>query len=339
MTAVIDIAPELGVSATCAAFGVPRASYYRKRAPVLGPKPRRASPARRLCDAERGAVLAVLHEPRFVDLAPAQVHATLLEEGRYLCSLRTMHRVLAENAEARERRDQLRHPNYTRPQLLATRPNELWSWDITKLLGPAKWTYFYMYVVLDVFSRYVVGWMIAHRESAALAHKLIAETCERQRIAAGQLTLHADRGSSMTSKPVALLLADLGVTKTHSRPHVSDDNPFSESHFKTLKYRPETPERFGAIEDARGWGGDLIDWYNHEHHHSGLAMLTPADVHLDRVEQRVAERQGVLDAAFYAHPERFPRGRPTAQRPAREVWINKPLQLPSTTESSVALAH
>ena len=339
MNAVIDIAPELGVSATCAAFGVPRASYYRKRAPMLGPKPRRASPARRLCDAERGAVLAVLHEPRFVDLAPAQVHATLLEEGRYVCSLRTMHRVLAENTETRERRDQLRHPSYTRPQLLATRPNELWSWDITKLLGPAKWTYFYMYVVLDVFSRYVVGWMIAHRESAALAHKLIAEACERQRIAAGQLTLHADRGSSMTSKPVALLLADLGVTKTHSRPHVSDDNPFSEAHFKTLKYRPETPERFGAIEDARGWGVDLIDWYNHEHHHSGLAMLTPADVHLGRVEQRVAERQAVLDAAFHAHPERFPHGRPIAQRPEREVWINKPLQLPSATESSVALAH
>jgi putative transposase len=339
MNTVIDIAPELGVSATCGAFGVPRASYYRKRAPVLGPKPRRVSPARRMCDAERGAVLAVLHEPRFVDLAPAQVHATLLEEGRYLCSLRTMHRVLAENAETRERRDQLRHPSYTRPQLLATRPNELWSWDITKLLGPAKWTYFHLYVLLDVFSRYVVGWTIAHRESAALAQKLIAETCERQGIAAGQLTLHADRGSSMTSKPVAFLLADLGVTKTHSRPHVSDDNPFSESHFKTLKYRPETPERFGAIEDARGWGSDLIDWYNHEHHHSGLAMLTPADVHFGRVEQRVAERQVVLDAAFHAHPERFPHGRPIVQRPSREVWINKPAQLPSTTEPSFALAH
>jgi len=339
MNAVIDIASELGVSATCAAFGVPRASYYRKRAPMLGPKIRRASPPRRLCDAERAAVLAVLHEPRFVDLAPAQVHATLLDEGRYMCSLRTMHRVLAENAETRERRDQLRHPSYTRPQLLATRPNELWSWDITKLLGPAKWTYFYMYVVLDVFSRYVVAWMIAHRESAALAQKLIAEACERQRIAAGQLTLHADRGSSMTSKSVALLLADLGVTKTHSRPHVSDDNPFSEAHFKTLKYRPETPERFGAIEDARGWGGGLINWYNHEHHHSGLAMLTPADVHFGRVEQRVAERQAVLEAALRAHPERFPHGRPIAQRPEPEVWINKPLQLPSTTESSIALGH
>ena len=339
MNAVIDIAPELGVRATCAAFGVPHASYYRKRAPMLGPKPRRASPARRLCDAERGAVLAVLHEPRFADLAPAQVHATLLEEGRYLCSLRTMHRVLEQNAAARERRDQLRHPSYTRPQLLATRPNELWSWDITKLLGPAKWTYFHLYVLLDVFSRYVVGWTIAHRESAALAQKLIAETCERQGIAAGQLTLHADRGSSMTSKPVAFLLADLGVTKTHSRPHVSDDNPYSESHFKTLKYRPKTPERFGTIEDARSWGGDLIDWYNHEHHHSGLAMLTPADVHFGRVEQRVAERQAVLDTAFHGHPERFPHGRPIAQRPSREVWINKPLQLTSTTESSVALAH
>ena len=336
MNAVIDIAPELGVSATCAAFGVPRASYYRRRAPILGPKLRRPSPARRLCEVERGTVLAVLHEPRFVDLAPAQVHATLLEEGRYLCSLRTMHRVLAENSELRERRNQLRHPSYARPQLMATRPNELWSWDITKLLGPAKWTYFYLYVLLDVFSRYVVGWMVAHRESAALAHKLIAQTCERHAIARGQLTLHADRGSSMTSKPVALLLADLGVTKTHSRPHVSDDNPFSEAHFKTFKYRPETPERFGEIEDARGWASDLVDWYNHEHHHSGLAMLTPADVHFGRVEQRVAERQAVLDAAFHAHPERFPRGRPIAQRPPREVWINKPMQLPTSASAATS---
>lgn len=339
MNAVIDIAPELGVSATCAAFGVARASYYRKRAPMHGPKPRRQSPARRLCDAERAEVLDVLHQERFADLAPAQVHATLLEEGRYLCSLRTMHRVLSENAEARERRNQLRHPSYTAPQLMASRPNELWSWDITKLLGPAKWTYFYLYVILDVFSRYVVGWMVAHRESAALAQKLIEETCERQGILPGQLTLHADRGSSMTSKPVAFLLADLGVTKTHSRPHVSDDNPFSEANFKTLKYRPETPDQFGGIEHVRGWAGDLMPWYNFEHHHSGLAMLTPADVHFGRVEQRIAERQAVLDAAFHAHPERFPRGRPIAQRPSREVWINKPRDLPSMSEATIAIAH
>jgi putative transposase len=273
-------------------------------------------------------VLEVLHEQRFVDLAPAEVFATLLEEGRYLCSIRTMHRILAENAEVRERRDQLRHPAYAKPELLATGPNELWSWDITKLSGPAKWTYYYLYVILDVFSRYVVGWLVAHRESAALAKRLIAHTCERQGIEPGQLTVHADRGSSMTSKSVAFLLADLGVTKTHSRPHVSDDNPFSEAQFKTLKYRPDFPGRFGEIEDARAFGADFFPWYNDEHHHLALGMLTPADVHHGLVEQRVAERQVVLDAAFDAHPERFPRGRPMAARPAREVWINKPREAP-----------
>jgi putative transposase len=324
MQTVISTAPRLGVLATCAAFGVALATYYRHRAPRVGPKPARRAPARRLADIERRQVLDVLHEPRFVDLAPAQVFATLLEEGRYLCSVRTMHRVLAENSELRERRDQLRHPAYAKPELLATGPNQLWSWDITKLLGPAKWTYYYLYVILDVFSRYVVGWMVAHGESSALAKKLIAETCERQRIGRGQLTIHADRGSSMTSKPVAFLLADLGVTKTHSRPHVSDDNPYSESHFKTLKYRPDFPDRFGEIEDARGFCGDFFPWYNHEHHHAGLGMLTPADVHHGLVDQRVAERQAVLDAAFAQHPARFPHGRPIARRPAREVWINKP---------------
>jgi putative transposase len=277
-------------------------------------------------DEERQTVLDVLHEPRFADLAPAQVFATLLEEGRYLCSLRTMHRILGEHAEVRERRDQLRHPAYARPELLATRPNELWSWDITKLLGPQKWTYFYVYVILDVFSRYVVGWMVAHRESAALAEKLIEETCVRQRIESGQLTLHADRGSSMTSKPVAFLLADLGVTKTHSRPHVSDDNPFSEAHFKTMKYRPDFPDRFGELEDARAFCCDFFAWYNDEHHHSALGLLTPGDVHHGRTQQRTAERQAVLDRAFAAHPERFPHGRPIAPRPPREVWINKPTQ-------------
>ena len=305
---------------------VPRSTCYRERAPMVGPKRKRPSPPRRLCDAERTVVLDVLHEPRFVDLAPAEVHATLLEEGRYFCSVRTMHRILAEHAEVRERRDQLRHPQYSRPELLATAPCQLWSWDITKLPGPAKWTYFYLYVIIDVFSRYIVGWMVAHRESAALAQKLISETCTREGIEKNQLTLHADRGSSMTSKPVAFLLADLGVTKTHSRPYVSDDNPFSESHFKTLKYRPGFPERFGEIEDARGFCRDFFGWYNAEHHHVGLGMLTPADVHQGRVEECVAERQRVLDAAFEVHPERFPKGRPVVQAPAREVWINKPQQ-------------
>jgi putative transposase len=325
MNTVVDVAPRLGVSITCAAFGVARPTYYRKRRPVLGPKRRRPSPPRRLSEGERREILDVLHEPRFIDLAPAEVFAALLEEGRYLASLRTMHRILSEHTEARERRDQLRHPNYSRPELMATGPKQLWSWDITKLLGPQKWTYFYLYVILDVFSRYVVGWMVAHRESAALAEKLIAETCERQRITPGALTLHADRGASMTSKPVALMLADLGVTKTHSRPHVSNDNPFSEAQFKTMKYRPDFPKRFGAIEDARGFCTDFFAWYNHDHHHAALGLLTPDDVHHDLVTQRVAERQRVLDLAFAAHPERFTRGRPTPPSPPREVWINKPI--------------
>ena len=190
-----------------------------------------------------------------------------------------MHRILAENGELRERRNQLRHPQYKKPELLATGPNQVWTWDITKLLGPAKWTYFHLYVILDIFSRYVVGWMVAPRETAELAKRLIADTCQKQGIIAGTLTIHADRGTSMTSKPVALLMADLGVTKTHSRPHVSDDNPYSESQFKTLKYRPEFPERFGSIEDSRAFGQTFFPWYNQEHHHSGIALLTPEMLH------------------------------------------------------------
>lgn len=331
MATVLQAAPALGIVATCAAFGIARATYYRHVAPMFGPKVKHPSPPRRLSDDERKAVLAVLHEPRFVDLAPAEVFATLLEEGAYLCSLRTMHRVLEENGEIRERRNQLRNPSYAKPELMATGPNQLWSWDITKLKGPAKWTYYYLYVILDVFSRYVVGWMVAYREAATLAEKLIAESCERQEIARGTLTIHADRGTSMKSKPVALLMSDLGVTKSHSRPHVSDDNPFSEAHFKTLKYRPDFPARFGELEDARGFCRDFFAWYNDDHHHSGIGMLTPSDVHYDLVDERISQRQAALDAAFAAHPERFPRGRPTARRPAREVWINKPSGAPGAT--------
>jgi putative transposase len=279
---------------------------------------------RKLPPAERQAVLDVLHEPRFADLAPAEVQATLLDEERYLCSVRTMYRVLDENQEVRERRDQLRHPGYTAPELLATRPNELWSWDITKLLGPAKWTYCYLYVILDVFSRYVVGWTVAYRELASIAERLLAETCRRQQIAPGQLTIHAERGSSMTSKPVAFLLADLGVTKTHSRPHVSNDNPYSEAQFKTLKYRPEFPERFVTIEHARAHGQDFFCWYNTEHRHAGLAILTPRDVHFGLVEARLAARAAVMARAYAEHPERFPRGLPRVPAPSKEVWINKP---------------
>ena len=325
MQTVAEIGPRLGVAATCAALGVARASYYREIRPKAATATERRSP-RALTQEERGAVLEILNEPRFADLAPAEVYAQLLDEERYVCSVRTMYRILAANGEVRERRNQLRHPSYARPELLATRPNQLWSWDITKLKGPRKWTYFYLYVILDVFSRYVVGWMVAHRESATLAKRLIEETCKRQGVSPGELTLHADRGSSMRSKTLALLLSDLGVTKTHSRPHVSNDNPFSEAHFKTIKYRPEFPERFGSIEDARGISGDLLGWYNNEHHHVGLGLLTPHDVHYGFAEVRVAERARVLEAAYAAHPERFPHGPPTPPEPPTEVWINRPLE-------------
>jgi putative transposase len=332
---VTQIGPELGIAPTCAALGLPRSTYYRRRRPQSA-LPARARSPRALSVGEQAAVLDVLHEPRFVDLAPAEVYATLLDEGAYLCSERTMYRLLAAQHEGRERRNQLRHPHYTAPELLARQPNELWSWDITKLLGPAKWTYFYLYVMLDIFSRYVVGWMVAHGESATLAERFIHETCTRQRIAREQLTIHADRGSAMTSKSVAFLLADLGITKSHSRPHVSNDNPFSEAQFKTLKYRPAFPARFGSIQDARAHCHVFFPWYNTEHHHSGLGLLTPADVHRGLAEQRVAARATVLTAAYAAHPERFPSGLPHPPPRPVEVWINPPKA--AATEETRTLA-
>jgi putative transposase len=336
MATVAQIGPRLGIGPTCAALGLPRATYYRRRRPPRVAPPRRRPPPRALSAGERDVVLALLHDPRFVDHAPAEFYATLLDAGQYLCSERTMYRLLAAHAEVRERRDQLRHPVYAAPELMAGRPNELWSWDITKLLGPAKWTYFYLYVMLDVFSRYVVGWMVAHRESATLAERFIHETCARQGIGRDQLTIHADRGSAMTSKPVALLLADLGVTKTHGRPHVSNDNPFSEAQFKTFKYRPTFPDRFGSIQDARAHGQEFFAWYNEDHHHSGLGLLTPHDVHFGLAAHRLALRADVLAAAYAAHPERFPAGQPAPAAAPTEVWINPPK--PRALEE-VALTH
>jgi putative transposase len=313
----------VGTAPLCLALGLPRATYYRALKPKV-PGASRAPPPRALSPDETTQVLAVLHEPRFMDLAPSEVYATLLDEGRYLCSERTMYRILARHGESRERRDQLVHPPRKAPELLATKPNELWSWDITKLPGPARWTYFHLYVILDVFSRYVVGWMVAHRESAALAEKLIQTTCQRQGIARGQLTVHADNGPSMTSKSVAFLLADLGVTKTHSRPYVSNDNPFSEAYFKTQKYRPDFPGRFGTLEEARACTSDFVGWYNTEHHHAGLALLTPHDVHHGLARVRLDARAVVLGQAHQTHPERFPHGLPHPGHPPTEVWINKP---------------
>ena len=328
MSAVTQLTVNVGTSAACRALHVPRASYYgdRRKASASAVATARPFPARALRPAEREAVLARLHEERFQDRSPAAVYATLLDEGEYLCSIRSMHRLLKQRGESRERRDQLTHPPYQKPELLATAPNQLWSWDITKLLGPARWTYFYLYVILDIFSRYVTGWMVAMRESAELAKRLIEESCIKQNIPPGQLTLHADRGSSMNSKPVAFLLADLGVTKTHSRPHLSNDNPYSESQFRTLKYRPEFPDRFGCIQDSRAFSQGFFRWYNEEHRHSGLGLLTPAMVHYGQAERILQQRQAVLDVAYQLHPERFVRIAPKPPQLPTEVWINKPAQ-------------
>jgi len=318
MAAVQQLAPDVGILAACVALGVVRSSFYRRLRPAVVAQPRSASP-RALSPSERQTVLAHLHEERFQDCSPAAVQATLLDEGVYRCSIRTMYRILEQHAETRERRDQRIHPVYKKPELLATAPNELWSWDITKLMGPAKWTYFYLYVILDVFSRYVVGWMVAPRESAELARKLIEDTCSKQQIHSGQLTIHADRGSSMTSKPVAFLMADLGVTKTHSRPYVSDDNPYSESQFRTMKYRPDFPDRFGSIQHSRIHSQLFFSWYNEEHRHSGIGLLTPAMVHYGQADHIFQKRQFVLDATYLAHPERFVRSSPKPLSVPKEV--------------------
>jgi len=333
-----QLAETVGVLRACQTLDVPRSALYRMR-PAANPRPAPeplASP-RALLPREKAEVRQLLNSNRFQDQAPREVYATLMDEGKYLCSWRTMYRILDENREVRERRNQLQHPHYVKPELLATQPNQLWSWDITKLLGPAKWTYYYLYNILDVFSRYSVGWLIAERESASLAQELIAATCIRQGIQPGQLTIHADRGSSMTSKPVALLMADLGVTKTHSRPHVSNDNPFSEAQFKTLKYRPEYPERFGCQPDARSWASEFFQWYNYEHHHSSLGLLTPADVHFGRAEAMLDQRQQVLQIAYQKNPERFVKGPPRPAQLPTAVWINPPASAPTMGVMEVAI--
>jgi putative transposase len=331
-----ELRDQLGVAPTCRAMALSRATYYRNVTFRSRPTSQRPKPQRALSNEQRQDVLEVLHGPRFVDVAPAEVHATLLDEGQYLCSERTMYRILAQTKEVRERRDQRRHPVYRKPELLATAPNQVWSWDITKLLGPVKWTYFYLYVILDIFSRYVPGWLLAGEESSVLAKRLIEQTCLRQAISASSaLTIHSDRGPSMTSKPVALLLSDLGVTKSLSRPHVSNDNPYSESQFKTLKYRPGFPERFGSIEHGRGFCGDFFPWYNTEHRHSGIGMLTPETVHYGRAEEILRGRHRILLGAYQAHPERFVRRAPSPQSPPSAAWINPPIV--RATQSDVSL--
>jgi putative transposase len=327
--AIATLAPIVGTATACKSTGWPRSSWYRihRRSPAPPPPPRPAPrpQPRALSAAERQQVLDILHAERFWDAAPASVYATLLDEGQYLASIATMYRLLRADGETGDRRRHATHPARVKPELVATAPNQVYSWDITKLAGPAKWTWYYLYVLLDIYSRYVVGWMVAAQEAAVLAERLLADAIAAQGVEAGTLTVHADRGTSMTSKPVAMLLADLGVTKSHSRPHVPDDNPYSESQFKTLKHHPLFPDRFGCIQDARVFCQGFFRWYNFEHHHSGIALLTPADVHFGRAEQITTARAVVLDGAYAAHPERFVRKPPVPPRLPQAVWINQPV--------------
>ena len=334
MKAAMDLAPLVGITPACAALDVSRASFYRRRKPQSTSPHPRPTPARALSAAERRVVLDTLDSERFVDRAPAEVVATLLDEEKYLCSERTMYRILADREPIKERRNQLRHPKYDKPELVSTGPNEVWSWDITKLLGPQKWIYYYLYVVLDIFSRMVVGWMLADRENANLAGRLITETCTKFEVRPTVLTLHSDRGAPMTAKCTAQLLADLGVIQSLSRPRVSDDNPFSEAQFKTLKYHPGFPKRFADINDATAFCRSFFPWYNHSHRHGGIAMLTPDDVHSGRAEEVLSVRQKTMDRAFADHPERFTKGRSTISKLPAAVYINPPIPGTGPTDES-----
>jgi len=318
-----ELASEIGVKAACEVLDVPRSQIYRARQPQTEPQPR-PTPPRALSENERGEVRQILNSQRFTDLAPRQVYAKLLDEGQYWCHWRTMYRILSAHDEVRERRNVRQHPPYHKPELLATAPNQLWSWDLTKLRGPHKWTHYALYVVLDIFSRYVVGWMIAERELASLAESLIKESCRKEGIQREQLTIHSDNGKPMRSKTLALLYADLGINASFTRPYTSDDNPFSEAQFKTLKYQPDYPDRFGSLQDARAWARPLFTWYNHDHYHTGLNLMTPASVHHGLASEVQQQRQGVLAEAFAAHPERFVKGVPVAAGPPQQVWINPP---------------
>lgn len=323
-----SLAASVGVVKACAVLGVPRSRLYRARQTVVTTADDRATsrpkPDRALSEDEHCQVRDLLNSERFQDAAPRQIYAALLDEGVYLCSWRTMYRILEGHDEIRERRNQLQHPAYSKPELLAAAPNQLWSWDITKLRGPVTWTYYYLYVILDVFSRYAVGWMVAEEETSALAKQLIAQTCRKQNIEPGKLTLHADRGAPMVAKSVAQLLGDLGVVKTHSRPYTPNDNPYSEAQFKTLKYQPDYPDRFGSPLGARAWSRSFFNWYNNAHYHTALNLMTPATVHFGRAEAVRQQRNQVLQAAFAAHPERFVQGPPLIPSLPAAVWINKP---------------
>ncbi|MBC8403900.1 MAG: IS3 family transposase [Planctomycetes bacterium] len=323
MKAVAELKPLVGLQAACESLAIPPSTWYRSLQPKreLAPRP---SPPRTLSEAERETVLEVLTSPRFVDMAPKSVFATLLDEGIYHCSTSTFYRILSANEQVRERRNQLTHPEYHKPELLAERPNEVWTWDITDLRGPKKWNKYKLYLILDIFSRCVVGWAVFERESSVLAERLLKETCKKHGIQKEQLTIHADRGSSMRSKTVGQLFIELGVTKSHSRPYTSSDNPYSESQFKTMKYRPTYPKRFSCIQEARDFVRMFVHWYNHEHRHSGIGLMPPAAVHSGEAHELRRKRNEVLECAYSVNPERFVNGCPQAPALPDAVWINKP---------------
>jgi putative transposase len=320
-----DLEAVTSTSRACVLLGASRATVYRRRRP---PAPRppaaRPAPSNKLTETERQRILDALRCEEYCDLAPAQVWARLLDEGIYLCSISTMYRLLASVGENRERRRQRTHPSKKKPELIARRPNQVWSWDITKLQGPERGVYYQLFVIIDIFSRYVVGWAVSPAETGELAEAFIADALAAHDIAANQLTLHADRGTSMTSKPVAQLLVDLGVARSHSRPHVSNDNPYSEAQFKTLKYCPAFPGRFGSIEDARAFCTLFFDHYNHIHRHAGIGLHTPASVHYGTAPDIRAQRQATLDAAYAANPARFRHRPPTPPKLPTIAWINEP---------------
>ena len=327
MSVALKLAQESRERTLCEALEVSRSTLRRRRHGVpehCAPSERRTS-RRALTPGQRERVLTTLHSERFSDRAPATIYATLLDEGAYLCSVSTMYRLLRGNDEVRERRRIARHPEYAKPELVATGPRQVFSWDITKLRGPHKGESFALLAMLDIFSRFIVGWMLVRRANAALAQHFIEQTMEREGIGPGQVVLHADRGTEMTAQPVCVLLDTLGVTRSHSRPHVSDDNPYSEAQFKTLKYHPQFPVRFSSFEHAQRFMGEFVTWYNHEHRHSGIAMLTPAAVHRGQAKQQLADRHEVLKTAYRAHPERFVRGEPKCTALPSAVWINPPV--------------
>jgi putative transposase len=309
-------------------LGIPRSLWYQRRTvstPAGAKKHTPHSPhPRALTPEEKTKVLAVLNSPEYQDLAVPQVYASLLDRGEYLCSISTQYRILRENSQVRERRNQLRHPNYPKPVLKATGPNQVWTWDITKLLGPYRGDCYYLYTVLDMYSRYVVGWMVAERETGDLARVLVERTCEQQKVKPYQLILHADRGDAMTAKTLVEKMDDLKVRPSYSRPRVSDDNPYSEAQFKTMKYRPDYPLHFGSVEDARSWARGFFRWYNHEHYHFGIGLMQPAVVHHGLGEERWEDRQEVMADFYRVHPERFVKGEPHPPFLPRSVWINPP---------------